>query len=336
MTRFRNTALILGSAGLAMLTTSVAGTAATLIPIVPVMGSTSTGAFGINDNDTIVGAWLDASGIEHGFFGTLAGIYTTFDYTGNTALGTEPRSINDSNLITGWGPTDGSGNYVYGPQFEYNGVTGTMRTITEGKNNPVDGIAQGINRAGEFAGDHWVYNKDGTYTRYGYLGKKGKWLQDLLIFGSNRVAARSVNKSGVVVGYFTGSDGFHHGFILQNGVATQVDFPDASEQDTYLEGLNDKGLVVGGWNDANGNSYAFKLDTTTSTFTSIKIKGATFVSLWGPNDAGLFAVSSDVGNFIYCPRKPSRCPGSGHEVADERSVTVPAITTGQRARRPQS
>jgi hypothetical protein len=313
--------LLLGIAGLAMLST--AAPAATLFPVVPVAGSTFTGPFGINNSNTIVGNWYDANSVEHGFFGSLAGVYTTFDYSGNTAAGTEPRGINDKNMIVGFGPTDGTGNYIEGPSFEYDGKTGKITTITE-KGTPIDGATQGINTAGTFAGDHFVGGN--ANVRYGYLGAKSKWEKDLKVFGSTGVAARGINTKGVLVGAFTDSNGYAHGFIQDKKVTTQVDFPAGNEQQTFLEGINDKGVISGEWLDNSGSGlpYAFELDTKTNTFTAINVSGSTYQQAFGINNAGLIAINSDVGEYIYCPGSAKKCPGSNAvEVPAGRSITVP-------------
>lgn len=114
--------------------------------------------------------------------------------------------------------------------------------------------------------------------------------------------------------------------MLQNGVTTQVDYPDKSEVDTLLGGINDKGEVSGDWDDGGTDSYGFRLDLQTGTFTPIKIKGSSFVQVWGVNNAGLIAIddaNAGVG-YIYCPHKPAQCPGgmSKIEISDEKSITV--------------
>ena len=293
--------------------------AATLVPIT-VPGSTLTNVFGINNSNFITGSWVDANSIEHGFCGPLSGVYATFDYTGNTAMGTEPRGINDADQIVGFGPTDGTGNFVTGPQFEYNCDTQSMSTIKEG-NTPLDGIAQGIDPKGLFTGDHWLFNGT-TYTRLGYTGKNASWIQDFQVFGSPRVAGRGINKSGVIVGYYGDANGALHGFILQGGVATRIDFPDATEFDTYLEGINDKGVIAGGWDDGVHNEQGFTFDTKTSTFTNISILGSAVQEPFGINNAGLIAVDTDLGAFIYCPQKPQQCPAGGVKVPDGKRIRV--------------
>src|ERR1700754_1777933 len=78
-------------------------TKAQLIPIVPYPGATSTTVFGIaDDNNTITGSYVSADdGATHGFYGTLDGNYTSFDFP--DAPDTQPRGINGTGrLITGF------------------------------------------------------------------------------------------------------------------------------------------------------------------------------------------------------------------------------------------
>ena len=293
--------------------------AATLIPI-NVPGSLLTNVSGINNGNTVTGDWIDAGSIEHGFCGPIADTYATFDYTGNTAIGTEPRGINDSNQIVGYGPTDGTGNFVAGPEFEYNCNTKSMSTIMEG-NTPLDGIAQGIDPKGVFTGDHWVLS--GTnYTRLGYTGKNATWSQDFQVFGSPRVAGRGINKGGVIVGYYGDASGNAHGFILESGVATRIDFPDVTEVDTYLEGINDKGVISGEWDDGVNEVQGFTYDMKSGTFTSISVLGAAGEQMFGINNAGLIALNTDAGGFIYCPLKPKQCPAGGKNNPDGKTIHI--------------
>jgi probable HAF family extracellular repeat protein len=80
-----------------------AGTFTTL----SVPGSTSTGAFGINNLGQIVGAYGDAGGKRHGFV-LSGGIYTTIDVPGSTW--TEADGINDSGqIVVNYGDAGGNG-----------------------------------------------------------------------------------------------------------------------------------------------------------------------------------------------------------------------------------
>jgi hypothetical protein len=292
--------------------------AGTLIPVVPFPGSTSTSVLGINDNNIIVGTYMDSDGVEHGYFGTLDGNYTSFDYTANTVDGTEPRAINGDGWITGYAPASNEG-FLFGYEFARK-PDGTIVTIKK-DSVPLDGIAQGITKGQESVGDYW---DTVNFIRYGYYAKKGKYQEDLTLpFDTTRTAPRAINSAGTVVGFFSTS-GTMHGFLLKGGVATQIDYPDQAAVSTGLEGINDKGMVTGGWTDADNNSFAFLYDTTNSTFTPLTIDGATFTQVWGINKAGLIAVDSDAGVFIYCPKKPSKCPGGGREISLGKPIHVPA------------
>ena len=70
--------LFFTSAALAGLLNSAS--AAVLIPVPAVPNSTATTLFGINDDNVIAGSFIGSNDrIEHSFFGSLDGNYTTFD-----------------------------------------------------------------------------------------------------------------------------------------------------------------------------------------------------------------------------------------------------------------
>lgn len=83
-------------------------------------------------------------------------------------------------------------------------------------------------------------------------------------------------------------------------------------------------------NDANV-WHAFTLDTASNTFDRIDVPGASFTQVFGINDDGLVAVQSDLGSYIYCPRKPSRCPAGGTEIPDRR-VAAAGVSRNPHAR----
>lgn len=291
----------------------------TLIPVPPVTGSTSTDVYAINNDNVIAGGWFDSIGVEHGFFGTLAGSYTTFDYAGAGVTGTEARGINDNDYITGWAPAT---NFVQGYEFIRN-PDGTMVTIT--KNGvALDGIPQQIlsTNGNPFAGNYWPDSTD----RYAYLGKNGVWKKDVNLptdWSFTQTSARGINDAGAVTGFFLDENGATHGLLLQTGTATQIDYPDKNAVGgTYMPGINDSGLATGFWIDGNGNSHAFKLDTTSDTFTPIRVPGAAAVEALGVNNAGLIAVGTNIGSYIYCPGRPKDCPaiGRSYEVPDSPPV----------------
>ena len=296
-----------------------------LLPIVPVTGSVvgGTGVFGITDGLTIVGNWFDSNNVEHGYFGTLAGKYTTFDAGPG---GTEPRGMNDTGAIVGY--YNPSEDVDGGQEFERD-RKGAFNNITK-SGVPLVGIIQGINTVpnGTFVGDYYQVDKSGAFTglRFGFLGDGGRWVANLpLPNAASKPAPRGINDLGVVVGYFV-TNSVQHGFILQNLTEKQVDYPDPGSQGTNLQAVNDAGLVVGQWTDAAGNTHSFTYDIRSSRFTPINVPGSANVQAFGLNNAGMISVNADTGSFIYCPYA-YQCQGDGHQhviATTEKSIAVPA------------
>jgi len=69
-------------------------------------GAASTTLLGINNNDLMVGEWLDDAGVKHGLLFKQPSTFVSFDYPGATA--TSLAGINDSSIICG-NYTDDSG-----------------------------------------------------------------------------------------------------------------------------------------------------------------------------------------------------------------------------------
>jgi len=304
-------------AGVAMFSLSAAD-AGTLIAVPEFAGGTSTYPFAINNSNNIAGSYLDSSGVQHGFYGTLAGSYTSFDYTGTGVTATQARGMDDNNNLTGYAPASGE---LVG--FEWELSSGTMLTITSGKKKtPLDGIAQQINASADFAGDY-----QGKVDRYAYLGTAGALTSTLpLEFSSTEMAGRGLDSAGDVVGWFYDASGIQHGFTDIGGTFTQVDYPGSDVAYTVLEGINDSGLISGQYEDNSGVLHAFTL-TSKGTFKEIKVPGSTeFVQAFGLNNAGFVTVLSDAGAYIYCPLKKAKCKklGATVEVADARPIHKPA------------
>lgn len=297
---------LLAVAGAAM-SVSLSCHAATLIPIIAPTGAATTRLLGINDSNIIAGSYFDSNNVEHGFYGTLDGNYTTFDF-GGSSTGTEIRGIGDDGSVDGFAATPG---FALGQEF-FRAPDGTVSTFMH-QGSPLDGVVQGITKSEISYGDY--FNANGVRT--GFEGRRGHFKAKFDFPLDNlQNSPRGKNRAGVVAGYFIDSGGAEHGFTLQNGVANVIDYPNADAQLTVLEGINNKGVVTGQWNDSGGNPHAFVLDTTTSTFTDLTADdGSTFQQAWGINNHGLVAFSTSTAAYIYCPREPGRCPGNGTAIS---------------------
>jgi hypothetical protein len=286
---------------------------AVVVPVVPVNGAKDTVASAFNDKSVVEGTFVDSSNNKHGFFGTVAGSYTTFDFkaTGNTvAIG-----IDTAGDMTG-GYYGTSTNFCDATPFERM-ANGKIAAIKNG-NKTMTGLAWGMNPKGDFVG----YTCDKTGLIGGYKGKAGKFTGNVTISGFQLATAPSaIDDSGMIVGWSVDTGGLAKGFILKGSTTSFVTYPSAKE--TQLLGLNNAGLASGVWTDSNSVQHAFIYDTKKSKFTSIEPKNATTSVAGSVNSDGVVALYSDVGSFLYCTNK-KKCPKGGTAVHSGPSIHVPA------------
>jgi hypothetical protein len=306
-------------AGVAMLTLSAANAASTLIPVPQFKGGSTTNPFGINNKNVIAGSYLDSGGLQHGFYGSLKGKYTSFDYTLQTdVIATQARALNDDGDITGYATASSQ---AVGYEWELSG--GTMFTITSKKLPSLDGLAQQITNKGEFVGSYQT-TKGGPFAYIGQTWALKKTLKQQ--FGGLTMAGRGINKAGDIVGWFQDANGVQRGFTDIGGTFTQVDYP-GNQAVTVLEGINDSGLIVGQYTDSSSVIHSFELSKA-GKFKEIKVPNAvSFTQAFGVNNAGWVTILSDQGSFIYCPGTAAQCKAAGanagFEVADGRTFNRP-------------
>jgi hypothetical protein len=321
---------LLGLSGALLMSNAAHAAKAQLIPIVPFPGATSTTVFGIaNDNNTIVGSYIDSGGLMHGFIGTLNGTYTSFDYGSG---GTQPRDIDDKDYAIGSGNMQSNNHCSFTEWIR--SADGTIAPIAKGR-KALFGIARGINVKELTAGD--FCQADGTIL--GYTGKEEKYKHDVAVpFDTPYTGPRAINKSGTIAGFYVDSGtGLQIGVLIKGGVTSTVAYPAPNQVYTVLEGLNDSGTAAGQWADTGGIVHSFIYDTNASTFTELDDPGAvSFTQAWGVNKAGLTAVNSDAGSYIYCPLRKAKCPKPGVEISIHPFHAPPAslLRYGDAIRRP--
>ena len=194
-------------------------------------GATFTGAFGINDAGTIVGAYGYASGMEYGF--TLSGgTYTSLNSPAGV-LEAEARSINNAGTIVGSCYT---ASIVYG--FSLSG--GVYTTLSYP--GAVETEAVGINDAGTIVG---IYNNTGSYPSSSFSLSGTTWT--ILSYpGAVQTEAVGINDAGTIVGDYSG-----YGFSLSGGVYTTLSYPGATSTDA--SGINNAGTIVGSYVTPGGS-----------------------------------------------------------------------------------
>jgi hypothetical protein len=307
------TAFTCASALLIISSAAIAGKKAVVVPVVPVSGAKDTLVSAFNDKGVVQGTFIDSGNKKHGFFGTVAGSYTTFDYQsgGNTvAIGSDTAGD-----ITG-GYYGTSTNFCDATPFERTS-NGNITVIKKGT-KALTGLAWGMNPKGEFVG----YTCDQTGVITGYVGKAGKYTGDVKISGFQlAVAPSGINDSDTIVGWSVDTGGVAKGFILKGSTTSFVTYPNA--QQTQLLGLNNNGLATGAWTDSKSVQHAFIYDTKKSKFTSIEPKNAKTSVAGSVNSDGVVALYTDVGSFLYCTNS-KKCPKGGTAVERGTTTHVPA------------
>jgi hypothetical protein len=92
--------------------------------------------------------------------------------------------------------------------------------------------------------------------------------------GAILIVGRAIRPEGVIVGWYCAADHSAHGYILQNGVFSAINFPGASGTTTD-GGPNPNGDVVGNYVDGNGVPHGYRLSG--GVFTTIDFPGAAFI-----------------------------------------------------------
>jgi len=291
--------LLLSVAAASLLSAASSALAGTWVPAnVPSGGSQFT-VFGINDKNVLTGAYTDGSGAIQGVVGPFDGSnYKSFDDGGT---GTQPRGLNNGGTIMGFD----TGTLQ---QWERS-AGGTMTNVTHSGNPVALALAQGINKTGLFTGDY--SNSSGVET--GATGQKHKYTAKISLKYSNAgYAGRSVDTAGDVAGwYFDPSTGLQRGFAIINGAPIRIDYPNALY--TVVEGLNDKGIASGQWEDSSSVIHGFVYNIAKKKFTSLDAPGASFTQVWGINNHNVVAVSaaesSGTESFAYC-MSTTGCPSA--------------------------
>lgn len=297
--------LVLGCLGAAALVTSAA--AATLVPVPDVPSSKKTTVYAINDYDVVAGSYIGQDGVEHAFFGTLDGNYTTFD---GGAGGTQARGINNAGAISGFfnsqgGSTSDQTMFFRSPNGKLVGIGG------------FSGRAQGLNNTNHFAGTFWDFT---DFEAVAFVGHRAKFQHEVKIPAVHQASdGEGINDNGDVVGSFFQPP--NHGFIVSGGTLAVVDFPSPKSSGTSLEGINNNGQAVGQWFGLTSRPHSFLLDIPTNTFTKIEIPGARKVAAWAINNAGAVAVSTNIGSFIWC-ENDSACPAGAKPLGAPAHITA--------------
>lgn len=215
--------LTLGIGILAALTGLTRASHAQTITAIEVPGAQSTMPSAINAFGEIVGSYLDANFIAHGFVRNPFGAITTFDAPSfgdaSTGFYTNALAINFAGQVIGG--VSGVGSNVpiergfvrtaFGRISEFDAATGAFSTV-----------AQAINAEGWIAGIYF----DAAFASHGYVRRAHGAVTPFDVPGLI-VAVRQIRPNGEVIGAHIGTDNLFHGFARElNGTLTSFSAPD--------------------------------------------------------------------------------------------------------------
>jgi probable HAF family extracellular repeat protein len=252
-------------------------------------GATNYFVAGINDEGLIAGSWFDAGGSEVGFIRSAAGGISTpivdpNDGTGTTTL----RAINDEGVVAGfYGANASTGFLLTEGKFQAVDFPGAESTVVRGVNNlgDVSGtysivdlnadefgfiiprrgptisfklpdpsasgiVVGGINDLRQLVG----YYTDATSTLVGFLRQPSGQFVSVIFPGAIITQAYGINDCGIVVGVW-GDGSTAHGFYGRPGNLHSFDLAGAA--DTFSQGINNEGRIVGRYATADGVPHAF-------------------------------------------------------------------------------
>lgn len=305
--------LLLASAAMSGLMVASSAWAGTWVAVTPVTGSGTFAVFGITNGDVITGDYTDASGIQHGFVGPEDGSnYTSFDDPGGT---TQPRGISSDGWIAGF-DSSSTDTWERSPG-------GTLKAVTKA-GIALTGVAQGLNKSDVFTAD---YIDSTTGATVPYLGMKYKFQSKVrLSIKNGGSAVRGIDAAGDVAGwYYDPTTGLQRGFLIIGGTASKVDFPNATY--TVMEGLNDKGIATGQFEDASSVIHGFYYSISTGKYKQLDAPGAATTQVWGLNNHDVITASiPGAGSYVYCIHATG-CPAAGKVVvhAPPRAGAKPAL-----------
>jgi uncharacterized membrane protein len=210
----------------------------------------------VNARGDIVGVFVDSEFNEFQTYLLSDGEFTQIAFPG--AIATVAGSINNAGDITGffWGPTlDRSGGFIYkdGKFHRVNVPGGDGEFVRSAQDNGRVLVGSAY-LLPDGAGRGFIRRKPGNFEIFEYPG--------LSIPCSG---IRFINQRGDLVGSFAIINAVdecyppfneQHGFLLQDGEFTSIDFPGSQVTDAFA--INDDGVIVGRYTDRNGSNRGFK------------------------------------------------------------------------------
>ena len=254
-------------------------------------GAVFTDCVGINRFGDIVGHYVDAAGVDHGYL-LRRGNYTTIDFPGSN--GGHVHDINSSGAIVG----------LYILAKRYNGfvLSGGVYASIEYP-GAQSTRANGVNTAGDIVGSYYENNSDSTGGSNGSKGHgfllSGGVYRAIDFPGADYTDAWRINDNGQIVGRYKSGNGDFHVFLLTiaSGTFTSIDYPGATQTAmgdfTQMGGLNNNGDIASDFCNSSSNCEVASFGSlhgfvlSAGNFNSLDVPGAAGTVAFGLNDRGI-------------------------------------------------
>jgi len=286
---------------------------------VPGAGSGSgqgTFPYGIDSLGTIIGPYVDADNVNHGFVRTRDGAFTTFDAPGagtGPGQGTVALAINPAGAVTGM---------YFDANCLYHGFLrdpdGTIATIDVPSANTVGGqcstniwwlvmqgtAAHNINAAGIITGIYtdatgvghvFLRDRDGTFTTFDAAGAGSEAVE-----GTWTPTTYTLNPAGAITGWYVDSGMALHGYLrTARGNVSTFDVPGGGTgaiQGTVGTGLNPERQVTGFYLDGNSAFHGF-LRSPRGKLTTFDVPGGGTGFFQGTYPVSINPAGAITGNY---------------------------------------
>lgn len=234
----------------------------------------------------MLAALFDASGNLHPLLRNADGTFVlppNYSNASGTAPFTEFLGINDSSLVSGDYTFDPTGNTGFtGFLFSGNSYLSTFSFP-----GAVNTFADSVNNAGSVVGG---FTTKTPGEGHGYLRDPDGTFHQIDFPGSKVTEAWGINNLGVIVGIYGDQKDVFHGFVLNGGQFSSLDYVDPNhDPNTVAIAINDKGQIAGvSWGDVT--NYGFQADPVLS-------------SVPEPATLALVGISLLLGSLVRLKRK---------------------------------
>ena len=238
------------------------------------LGGTQSFAYALNDHGQVVGTSSTAGDVStHAFLysgGTITDLYPLNSQEIQT-IG--PTSINDAGQIASGTMING----VYVPAI-LDSTTGNLNfpgSLGGVTDFSFSGVATSINEQGNATG----YSYLDDINRHGFLYQNDV-MADIGSFGGYS-SGSAINDENEIAGFASDTvSGVAHAFLYNEGVMTNL----APDAESYAEGINDQGQVVGQFIQDPDGEHAFLYSQ--GNFTDLGVAGAAETVAFAINNQG--------------------------------------------------